>query len=196
VLPHTHLPLKSFPKSIPKNKVIFVDRDPRAVACSAYHFFCELKDSEDTVFVGPYVDLFNVKDINQFADLFLSGNFFYGDYFEYNEEWKKDFKKTHPEADILYVSFEWLKSNLVNAVQVIADFLNISDCDYVEVAEKSSFKSAAKKQVKKVRETDFNASKLYRSGKLNGWRHELDEAVWQKYSKRAQLFGYSFNEFV
>ena len=35
-MPQTHVPLKSFPNNIGKNKVIFVDRDPRAVAGSVY----------------------------------------------------------------------------------------------------------------------------------------------------------------
>ena len=51
----------------------------------------------------------NVKnhlDIDDFAELFLTGNFFYGDYFEYNDDWKRNFKALHPEAEILYLNYD------------------------------------------------------------------------------------------
>merc|ERR1719220_285148 len=193
VLPHTHLPLDAFPKNIPGNKVIFVDRDPRAVIASAYHFFCEKADNKDTVYVEPYVKLFDVKDINHFAELFLSGNFFYGDYFEYNSTWKENFKSLHPEAEILCLSYEFLKGHTVQAVEIIAKFLQIKDFDALEVAEKSSFKKAAKTEVKKERDTDFH-QKLFRSGTTQAWRKELDESRIAKYADRAKLYGYNFKK--
>jgi len=79
IMPHSHLPLSSFPAKIDGNKVIFVDRDPRATASSAFHFFCEKKDDEDTVYIEPYVKTMEVnEDINKFTELFFTGNFYYG----------------------------------------------------------------------------------------------------------------------
>jgi len=79
IMPHSHLPLSSFPAKIDGNKVIFVDRDPRATAASAFHFFCEKKDDEDTVYIEPYVKTMEVnEDINKFTELFFTGNFYYG----------------------------------------------------------------------------------------------------------------------
>jgi hypothetical protein len=41
---------------------------------SAYHFFCDKTNDEDTVFVGPYVDLYNIRNINQFAGKYQKNN--------------------------------------------------------------------------------------------------------------------------
>ena len=83
VMPHSHLPLSSFPQNLNGNKVIFVDRDPRATAASAFHFFCEKKDDEDTVFIEPFVKTMEInEDINKFTELFFTGNFYYGSAFE------------------------------------------------------------------------------------------------------------------
>jgi len=70
--------------------------------------------------------------------------------------------------------------------------LDIKNFDAFEVAEKSSFKKASKREVKKERETDFH-QKLYRSGTTQAWRAEIDESRISKYAERAKLYGYSFN---
>lgn len=119
------------------------------VTASAYHFFCEKKDNKDTVYVGPYVDLFNVTNVNQFAELFLTGNFYYGDYYKYNDEWKTQFSELHPESEILYLNFENMKSSTESNVTRIAKFIGIKDYNAAEVAEKSSFKKASKQKITK-----------------------------------------------
>jgi hypothetical protein len=60
-------------------------------------------------------------------ELFFTGNFFYGDYYHYNEGWKIEFEREHPEAEILYLNFESLKADLKSNIKIIADFLNISE---------------------------------------------------------------------
>lgn len=62
---------------------------------------------------------------------------------------------------------EFLKGHTVQAVEIIGKFLGMKNFDAFEVAEKSSFKKASKREVKKVRETDFH-QKLYRSGTTQG----------------------------
>ena len=141
---------------------------------SAYHFFCEKKDDKDTVIVQPYVDLFEVEDVNHFAELFFTGNFYYGDYYKYNDEWKTEFKELHPEAEILYLNYENLKCCPETNVMAIANFLDIGNFNAREVAEKSNFKKASKQDISKTRETDFH-SKLYRAGKSEAWKTELDQ---------------------
>lgn len=200
-MPQTHVPLKSFPKDIGKNKVIFVDRDPRAVAVANYHFFCK-KDSE--VFIPPFVNLFNISDVNKFAEVFFEGSHIYGDYFNYCDEWKQNFKKHHPDADILYLNYEYMQSNPVQAVKTIAEFLNVDEDDPEGNASESGLRPKRRRTHKKVKEGEFNINILPREQKKkksqtaeekgDNWAEELDPAVANKYALRASLHGYSFNE--
>lgn len=51
-----------------------------------------------------------------------------------------NFKAKYPKADILYLKFEDLKSNLPEQVSKIADFLNFKNVDAKKIADESSFK--------------------------------------------------------
>ena len=73
----------------------------------------------------------------------MTGNFYYGNYYKYNDEWKTQFSELHPESKILYLNFENMKSSNESNVTRIAEFIRIKHSYAAEVADKSSFKQAS-----------------------------------------------------
>ena len=65
-----------------KVPIIFISRDPRAVATSAYHFFGGLDKYK------PFFDCYNIKNIDDFAKIMFQGKHSYGSITEYDNAWK------------------------------------------------------------------------------------------------------------
>ena len=62
-------------------KILFITRDPRAVATSAFHFFSKIDLYE------PLIKLYDIKNVNDFAKIIFEGKFVHGSIKEYNETW-------------------------------------------------------------------------------------------------------------
>ena len=63
--------------------IIFISRDPRAVATSAYHFFGGLDKYK------PFFDCYNIKNIDDFAKIMFQGKHSYGSITEYDNAWRR-----------------------------------------------------------------------------------------------------------
>ena len=97
-LPHSHLYPIFFPKDF-KGKIIFIQRDPRAVAASAYPFLKQIPPMK------PYFDEWKFQNIDEYARHDAQGFNLWGSCDEFNTAWKEEAKK-NPDLDILFLQFE------------------------------------------------------------------------------------------
>merc|ERR1712228_1017724 len=107
------------------------------------------------------MSLLDIKNVNDFAEHFFSGNFIFGDFYKFNDDWKKKFAQKYPKSGILYVNFEHLIHNTEDEVENIAKFLGIPLGDnamfkIIEIAEGSKRRSHEKPREKVDYKGDFN----------------------------------------
>ena len=96
-LPICHSPPSHFPRNF-VGKIIFIDRDPRAVVVSGYHFFPKTP-------LKAYMDLLELNDVNKFAKHVFEGKFIFGKINEFAEQWKA-FAAQNPKISILFLKYE------------------------------------------------------------------------------------------
>ncbi|XP_077521685.1 sulfotransferase ssu-1-like [Amblyomma americanum] len=103
----THLPMRVFPP-VEHAKYVYVARNPYDCAVSYYHFIKGLTPK-------------TVTDVSfeRFLSLFLNGKVVYGDYFDHLLPW---YERRH-DANVLFITYEQLKSDTKTQVLRIADFL-------------------------------------------------------------------------
>ena len=116
-------------------KTIFITRDPRAIAVSAWHFFASMEKYR------PEMECHRIQNIDDFAQKLFEGKFSYGDVQIYNKTWR-DFARTYPESRIHFVTFEDLKLHTEEEISKIAKFLKHPGSDIQKVVEKSAFESS------------------------------------------------------
>jgi len=97
ILPHCHLAPNYFPTNF-RGKIIFVERDARAVAVSAYHMFTKLSS------LKPVMDKYQANDVNIFAQLMFQNKLWVGRIEDYNNAWKKHFDKK--PYSVLFLKYE------------------------------------------------------------------------------------------
>jgi len=172
VINHSH----AFPMHLPAEKVpiIFISRDPRAVATSAYHFFGGLDKYK------PFFDCYNIKNIDDFAKIMFQGKHSYGSITEYDNAWKR-FANENSKARIHFVTFEELKTNSAVEIAKIAQFLGVEN-NAEEVAAKSDFgakdvhfKSPTEAATAEHNQGGQDRHLIKRKGKIDSWKEELSE---------------------
>jgi len=97
-LPHCHLPPTHFPKNF-KGKILYIQRDIRAVAVSAYNMFSNLP------FLKPYMEKHGFHDRDAFACNLFEGKNLYGCPASFDKAWMKFFAQ-NPSIDVLFLKFE------------------------------------------------------------------------------------------
>ena len=95
-LPHCHRLPSHFPSNF-RGKILFVERDPRAVAVSGFHFFQKA--------FAPYMAEAGLDDVNKFAKHVFEGKFLFGKVQEYDQQWKS-FAAQNPNISILFLKYE------------------------------------------------------------------------------------------
>ena len=88
----------------------------------------------------PMFELYDIKNVDDFAKLLFQGKLSYGSITRYNDAWK-EFATTNKEAQIHFVSYEDLSRNTARKVSEIADFLGLKDVDITKVVAGSKFDS-------------------------------------------------------
>ena len=96
-LPHFHMPPTHFPHNF-AGKIVFIERDPRAVVVSGFHFFPKTP-------CKAYMDFLELNDVNKFARHVFEGKFLFGKINEYNQQWKS-FAAENPNISILFLKYE------------------------------------------------------------------------------------------
>lgn len=128
----SHLKLHMLPKCLfdSKAKVIYVVRNPKDAAVS-YFNFCRMNP-----FLPPY------KDWSEFFEYFRRGLLPWGDWFEHVLPWWE--KRNEP--NVLFIKYEDMKKDLVNAVTSVSEFLgkSLSDDEIEDICARSSFEAMKK----------------------------------------------------
>ncbi|XP_029634323.1 sulfotransferase 1A2-like isoform X1 [Octopus sinensis] len=162
----THLPITFIPQELLKDhKMIFLNRSPKS---SMVSFYRHIKKINMFGYNGEFAGFF---------DLFMKGEVPYGDYFKHSQEMYA-FSKDNP--NVLIITFEEMKKDPVNAVLLIAKFLEKTVPDKLaeSIADMCSFdKMKAEKEL--VCSYFREASKLkpvgtvYHSGAVDTWKKWL-----------------------
>jgi len=97
-LPHCHVLPEYWPKNF-KGRAVYIERDSRAVANSAWHFF--------GLFYKRYFEAHGLTDVNLFAKHYFEQKLPWGRSEQVDKRWK-EFAKANPEQKILFVKYEGL----------------------------------------------------------------------------------------
>ncbi|XP_058020427.1 sulfotransferase 6B1-like [Ahaetulla prasina] len=157
----THLYYDNIPKSFLENKVkmLVVFRNPKDAATSYYHFYNK----------NPLLP--NASSWDDFFQKFMSGEVAWSSYFDHALAWDKHMD----EENIMIITYEELKENLLEGVKRIADFyeLPLSDEIIKSVADKVTFQAMSRKSPEVL---GHFASVIFRKGEVGDWRTLFTEA--------------------
>ena len=168
-------------------KVVYIVRDPRAVAVSYYHHLIKMRRIEPALSMEDYVQGFLRGDWDDF-----------GTWGENVGSWLGARRES---KDFLLLRYEDLKADAQKGIAEIARFLNLSLSDEQAqlVQERSSFENMArleKEQTKQWRPTKNSRQDMafVRSGKAAGWREELSpelaELIYETWQEQMNELGY------
>uniref|UniRef100_A0A8C4WF67 Sulfotransferase n=2 Tax=Gopherus evgoodei TaxID=1825980 RepID=A0A8C4WF67_9SAUR len=129
----THLHYDNIPKAVfgTKAKVLVVFRNPKDAAVSYYHFYEK----------NPVLP--NVSSWDEFFQKFMSGEVCWSSYFDHALAWNKHMD----EENIMIITYEEMKENLLGGVKQIAEFLGFSlpEEKIQSTAENATFESMSSK---------------------------------------------------
>lgn len=154
---NSHMYFRHLPRDIlnKRNKIVFVNRNPKDVAVS-YYYHCQQVSLK---FQGSW---------NDFLDLFLLDqvHMYHCPWHVYMLDWER-FMLEHTELDVLIVNYEDLSKNATKEIERIAEFLDVKNTAefYNKVAEKCSFKQLKQDYVKRDK-----GGVLFRKGGVGGWK--------------------------
>ncbi len=159
---YSHLPYRFTPHHPTQLlKYIVVARNPKDVAVSQFNF---LKNMKMFDFEGSWDD---------FLTLFMDGKGFGGSYFDWVLQWWE-----HQNNDnVLFITYEDLKKDLVKEVGMISHFLNhsLSSTELQEVAAACTFEAMKKNKIGAIEKNKAKTMKkdqsFYRKGIIGDWQN-------------------------
>ncbi|GIX78763.1 sulfotransferase 1E1 [Caerostris darwini] len=173
----THLPYSCLPQDIIQKqcKIIYITRNPRDVAVSYYHFACMLKETQ---YKGTF---------EQFFQRFLLDRPTYSPFLLHNLE----FWNQRNDKNILFLSYEDLKIDLVGNLKKIAEFLNrkLNPEELNAIKEHCEFKNMSKHKTTALSEdsaVDKKASSFYRKGQVGDWKNYFTEEMLKKLDEKVE----------
>ena len=162
------------------SKFIYVIRDPRSALVSQYHF------DQRHPNLGAHAEF----PMTAFAELFLDGALFFGDYHDHVLGWMDPEPFGIRKDQVLFLRYEELVQRKLDAVKRIARFL-MPDHTWEEevlfrIAAGTDF--AAMKEEMKVnpRSFHFNPDVFFRQGKTDGWSDQLPRYLAQKVADKSE----------
>ncbi|KAJ8392397.1 hypothetical protein AAFF_G00075220, partial [Aldrovandia affinis] len=125
----THMHLKNIPASFTakKTKMLVVFRNPKDTAVSYYHFTNK----------NPVLP--KSESWDKFYSEFMSGDVGWGSYFDHALAWEKRVD----DPNVMIVTYEYLKQNLVEGVRQVCKFFNfaLSEEQIQTIAQGSTFEA-------------------------------------------------------
>lgn len=159
----THLAAELAPYS-DDAKYIIVVRNPKDACTSYYHHTKGLDKFYQ--FEG---------DLNDFFDLFISGQVEFGDYFHFINSWleKKD------QSNVMFITYEYMKKNPADAIRKVAYFIDEKYGRRVDTDEKYLQNILLYSSVSEMkgrfgpRPASSSGFSLVRKGQVNDWKSQL-----------------------
>ncbi|XP_059841595.1 sulfotransferase 6B1 [Hypanus sabinus] len=156
----THFHYENLPASIieKKTKVLVVFRNPKDTAVSYYHF-CQ----KNPLLPSP-------TSWDEFFKKFMTGEVAWGSYFDYALIWEKHID----DENVMVVTYEELKEDLLGGVRKIAEFhgFSLSEEQIRNIADKGSFEAMRDNSQK----THFTLGNVFfRKGVVGDWRSLFTE---------------------
>ncbi|XP_067115127.1 sulfotransferase 6B1 [Osmerus mordax] len=157
----THLHPDNIPSSFiaKKTKMLVVFRNPKDTVVSYYHFMNN----------NPVLP--NTKSWDAFFTDFMKGEVAWGSYFDHALAWEKRMD----DPNVMIVTYEQLKENLVDGVRNISRFFGftLTDEQVQTIANESTF-NAMKESSKNSHGQHGNV--FFRKGEVGDWKNNFSEA--------------------
>ncbi|XP_013381176.1 sulfotransferase 1C2 [Lingula anatina] len=156
-----HLPVQLREKNV---KMVFVFRNPKDVAVSYYHFY--RMNAVLSRFPGTW---------SQFYEMFMAGNVAHGSWFDYVQEYWREFKD---DKNVLFLYYEDMVKDHAGSVRKIANFLgrNLRDDVVEDIVKRTSFKTMKDNfatRAHKIPFFDENISPFFRKGNVGDWKNHF-----------------------
>lgn len=155
----THQHYDEIPKSFFENKtkMVVVFRNPKDTVVSYFHF-CN---------GNPVLPSFSW---DEFFNKFMRGDVFWGSYFSHAVAWNKHID----DEDVLIITFEELKEDLLGGIKKMSDFygFSLSEEQIQSVADQCVFKSMKEN----AKNTHFKlADVFFRKGEIGDWKNHFTD---------------------
>lgn len=173
-----------YPQHIPQSlidekcKMVYIYRNPKDATVSMQSFIKRLQIRDLKPYNGTWEHYF---------ELFIAKDLQYNSWFEHVKSWL-DFRKTHPDIPMLFMSFEDMKQDLRSCVQEMAIFLGAKqDPEFLdEVANKCQFSAMSKAKSSNKDETLYStdgSNPFYRKGEVGDWKNWFTVAQNEMFDK-------------
>ena len=153
----------------PKTKFLTVIRDPKSAAVSQYFFYQS----------HPLLEMPKGMSMDDFVDLFLEGNLYFGDYHHFVLQWISGCSGRIDPKNLLVLRYEDMVEQKIDTTRNIARFLfperEPEDKVIQAVADSTDFQKMKKDITENPRSFHFNPNTFFRSGKTNDWENHLSE---------------------
>ncbi|XP_052769905.1 alcohol sulfotransferase-like [Mya arenaria] len=166
---NSHLQWQLLPKYISENKikVVIVIRNPKDCAVSYYYHF---KGMKDFAYDGQF---------KYFLEWFLEGKLPYGCFFENVKEYERLANEQKDQFHTLF--YEDLKTNGLNEVKRLAQFLGTNDADdfcqaVYDACDIKNLKAKSAKQMEMGKIAWKPGGSIYRKGIIGDWKSHLTVA--------------------
>ena len=151
----------------PQSKFIYIIRDPRSALVSQYFFYQRHPN------LGATPDF----PLEQFAELFLDGGLFFGDYHDHALGWMNPAPHGIAPEQVLYLRYEDLVERKLAAVKRLAAFLMpdrpLPEERLIAIAAGTDFEAMKQEMKVNPRSFHFNPDVFFRQGRTDGWSDQL-----------------------
>lgn len=154
---YTHLPVQYLPrKHLSRGgKTFHMIRDPRDVVVSSYYHYLSV----------PRFKSYFTREWDQHLSNFMSGDFIYGDWFQYERQYEQ-FAKTN---NVMTLFYEDMKTDEERATRKIADYLELplTQENAARIARDCGISNV--KERMKTHQTSF----MFRKGHVGDWKNHF-----------------------
>ena len=170
---YTHCDIDDLPvRSVHREtRFILCYRDPRSVAVSQYHFYRR----------HPLLEVDPSMSIETFAELFLEGKTYFGDYHGHVRRWVDRAGAKLSSAAVLLLRYEALVDEKETSARRIADFLvpghGLTAEAISRVVERTGFEAMKDEMTRNPQTFHFRPEVFFRAGTTDDWRRQLPVEV-------------------
>ena len=151
----------------PKTKLVMTYRDPKGAAISQFHFY----KKHPTLGVSPDLSL------EQFVDLFLAGDLYFGDYHKHVQAYFDSGRHGVCPCQLCILRYEDLVEHKVESVRQLEQALfgksRLTEEQRNAVAAATEFNTMKQSILQNPGTFHFNAERFFRSGRTDDWKDQL-----------------------